>query len=142
MRPAAWSGEIDGLPEEFLCESVLKGIFAQIRAGPVHVTLPPGSLRPLAHRSGWGFDGMDGAILTVLPVLVRFSEESGQARPQGRQAVIPDAHDGLRLAITRVLGASWQRCRVHLTARSERTPVTINGAHSSAPTRTSLYLLG
>jgi putative transposase len=27
--------------------------------------------------------------------------------------VISDAHDGLRLAITRVLGACWQRCRVH-----------------------------
>jgi putative transposase len=27
--------------------------------------------------------------------------------------VISDAHDGLRLAITRVLGATWQRCRVH-----------------------------
>jgi putative transposase len=27
--------------------------------------------------------------------------------------VISDAHDGLRHAITRVLGATWQRCRVH-----------------------------
>jgi putative transposase len=27
--------------------------------------------------------------------------------------VIWDAHDGLRHAITRVLGAAWQRCRVH-----------------------------
>jgi putative transposase len=27
--------------------------------------------------------------------------------------VISDAHEGLRLAITRVLGATWQRCRVH-----------------------------
>ena len=27
--------------------------------------------------------------------------------------MISDAHDGLRHAITRVLGASWQRCRVH-----------------------------
>src|ERR1700731_2889351 len=31
----------------------------------------------------------------------------------GVKLVISDAHDGLRLAITRVLGASWQRCRVH-----------------------------
>src|SRR5213082_566619 len=32
---------------------------------------------------------------------------------RGEKLVISDAHDGLRLAITRVLGASWQRCRVH-----------------------------
>src|SRR3954467_5492250 len=32
---------------------------------------------------------------------------------KGVKLVISDAHDGLRLAITRVLGASWQRCRVH-----------------------------
>jgi transposase-like protein len=32
---------------------------------------------------------------------------------KGVKLVISDAHDGLRLAITRVLGAAWQRCRVH-----------------------------
>ena len=31
----------------------------------------------------------------------------------GVKLVISDAHDGLRHAITRVLSASWQRCRVH-----------------------------
>src|SRR5262249_5021367 len=32
---------------------------------------------------------------------------------KGIKLVISDAHDGLRHAITRVLGASWQRCRGH-----------------------------
>jgi len=32
---------------------------------------------------------------------------------KGMKLVISDAHDGLRHAITRVLGATWQRCRVH-----------------------------
>ena len=32
---------------------------------------------------------------------------------KGVKLVISDAHDGLRHAITRVLGAAWQRCRVH-----------------------------
>ena len=32
---------------------------------------------------------------------------------KGVKLVISDAPDGLRLAITRVLGATWQRCRVH-----------------------------
>ncbi len=36
---------------------------------------------------------------------------------QGVKLVISDAHDGLRLAITRVLGASWQRCRRALDAQ-------------------------
>src|SRR5262244_565827 len=37
----------------------------------------------------------------------------GKCGLKGVKLVISDAHDGLRLAITRVLGASWQRCRVH-----------------------------
>ena len=32
---------------------------------------------------------------------------------KGVKLVISDAHDGLRHSITRVLGATWQRCRVH-----------------------------
>src|SRR3982750_3940759 len=32
---------------------------------------------------------------------------------KGVKLVISDAHEGLRLAITRVLGATWQRCHVH-----------------------------
>ena len=32
---------------------------------------------------------------------------------RGVKLVISDAHDGFRYAITRVLGATWQRCRVH-----------------------------
>ena len=32
---------------------------------------------------------------------------------KGVKLVISDAHEGLRHAISRVLGASWQRCRVH-----------------------------
>ena len=31
---------------------------------------------------------------------------------KGVKLVISDAHDGLRDAMTRVLGATWQRCRV------------------------------
>src|SRR5215210_1332313 len=32
---------------------------------------------------------------------------------RGVKLVISDAHEGLKAAITRVIGASWQRCRVH-----------------------------
>jgi transposase-like protein len=33
----------------------------------------------------------------------------------GIKLVISDAHEGLKAAIGRVLGATWQRCRVHWT---------------------------
>lgn len=32
---------------------------------------------------------------------------------RGTKLVISDAHEGLKAAIRRVLGANWQRCRVH-----------------------------
>ncbi len=32
---------------------------------------------------------------------------------KGVKLVISDAHEGLKVAITRVVGATWQRCRVH-----------------------------
>jgi putative transposase len=32
---------------------------------------------------------------------------------KGVKLVVSDAHDGLRHAITRAIGATWQRCRVH-----------------------------
>jgi transposase-like protein len=40
--------------------------------------------------------------------------------PKGRgltgiKLVISDAHEGLKAAIVRILGATWQRCRVHWT---------------------------
>ncbi|WP_448190482.1 IS256 family transposase, partial [Azospirillum sp. sgz301742] len=39
---------------------------------------------------------------------------------KGVKLVISDAHEGLKLAITRVLKATWQRCRVH-TIRTQST---------------------
>ena len=32
---------------------------------------------------------------------------------RGVKLVVSDAHEGLKAAITKVLGATWQRCRVH-----------------------------
>ena len=33
--------------------------------------------------------------------------------PRGVQLAISDDHKGLKAAVTRILGATWQRCRVH-----------------------------
>ncbi len=45
---------------------------------------------------------------------------------RGVKLVISDAHEGLKAAITRVIGASWQRCRVH-TIRTQSTVRAICG---------------
>jgi hypothetical protein len=39
---------------------------------------------------------------------------------EGVKPVVSDAHEGLKAAIRRVLGATWQRCRVH-TIRTQST---------------------
>jgi hypothetical protein len=39
---------------------------------------------------------------------------------KGVRLVVSDAHEGLKAAIPRVLGATWQRCRVH-TIRTQST---------------------
>jgi putative transposase len=53
----------------------------------------------------------------------------------GVKLVISEAHDGLRLAITRVLGASWQRCRVHWMGNAlAHVP---KGQHTWSPLRSA-----
>ena len=46
---------------------------------------------------------------------VQFLNTLLQRGLQGVQLVISDAHVGLKAAIAQVLGATWQRCRVHFT---------------------------
>ena len=43
----------------------------------------------------------------------RVPEEPRAPRAQGRDLVISDAHEGLKHAIAKVMGATGQRCRVH-----------------------------
>jgi putative transposase len=40
---------------------------------------------------------------------------------RGVKLVISDAHEGLKAAIRRVMGATWQRCRVGLLKKSSRS---------------------
>jgi putative transposase len=50
---------------------------------------------------------------------------------RGVKLVISDAHEGLKAAIRRVVGASWQRCRVHTI----RTQLTVRLGEASTPRR-------
>ena len=47
------------------------------------------------------------------PFWVEFLRTLARRGLRGVKLVTSDAHEGLKAAITKVLGASWQRCRVH-----------------------------
>src|SRR3954466_6731044 len=47
------------------------------------------------------------------PFWTTFLRDLAKRGPKGVKLVISDAHEGLKNAITRVVGATWQRCRVH-----------------------------
>ena len=47
------------------------------------------------------------------PFWAEFLRSLARRGLRGVKLVISDAHDGLKTAITKVLGATWQRCRVH-----------------------------
>ena len=43
---------------------------------------------------------------------------------KGTKLVISDAHEGLKAAIRRVMGAIWQRCRVHWMRNAQQNMVS------------------
>ena len=47
------------------------------------------------------------------PFWVEFLRSLARRGLRGVKLVISDAHEGLKAAITKVLSATWQRCRVH-----------------------------
>ena len=47
------------------------------------------------------------------PFWVEFLRSLARRGLRGTKLVISDAHEGLKAAIVKVLGATWQRCRVH-----------------------------
>lgn len=47
------------------------------------------------------------------PFWSTFLKDLARRGLKGVKLVISDDHEGLKAAITRVLGATWQRCRVH-----------------------------
>ena len=51
---------------------------------------------------------------------------------RGVKLVISDAHEGLKAAVAKVLGASWQRCRVHFM-RNALAHANKNGRRASRP---------
>lgn len=58
--------------------------------------------------------GLDIGTSEAETFWVEFLRKLARRGLRGVKLVISDAHEGLKSAITRVLGATWQRCRVHL----------------------------
>ena len=47
------------------------------------------------------------------PFWVEFLRSLARRGLRGVKLVVSDAHEGLKAAITKILGAAWQRCRIH-----------------------------
>jgi putative transposase len=57
--------------------------------------------------------GMTTGHSEAEPFWVEFLRSLARRGLRGTKLVISDAHEGLKAAITKVLSATWQRCRVH-----------------------------
>lgn len=57
--------------------------------------------------------GMTVGSSEAEPFWVEFLRSLARRGLRGVRLVVSDAHEGLKAAITKVLGATWQRCRVH-----------------------------
>ena len=58
--------------------------------------------------------GMDIGPSEAEPFWTAFLRKLARRGLRGVKLVISDAHEGLKAAIAKVLGATWQRCRVGL----------------------------
>ena len=57
--------------------------------------------------------GMTTGHSEAEPFWVEFLRSLSRRGLRGTKLVISDAHEGLKAAITKILSATWQRCRVH-----------------------------
>jgi transposase-like protein len=57
--------------------------------------------------------GMSTGHSEAEPFWVEFLRSLARRGLRGAKLVISDAHEGLKAAITKILNATWQRCRVH-----------------------------
>ena len=57
--------------------------------------------------------GMDIGPSEAEPFWVEFLRKLARRGMRGVKLVISDAHEGIRAAISKILSATWQRCRVH-----------------------------
>ena len=57
--------------------------------------------------------GMEVGTSEAEPIWTEFLRKLTRRGLRGVKLVISDAHEGIKAAVTKVLCATWQRCRVH-----------------------------
>jgi transposase-like protein len=57
--------------------------------------------------------GMEVSTSEAEPIWTEFLRKLTRRGLRGVKLVVSDAHEGLKAAVTKVLSATWQRCRVH-----------------------------
>ncbi|ESY91888.1 transposase Mu [Mesorhizobium sp. LNHC209A00] len=57
--------------------------------------------------------GMEIGTSEAEPIWTEFLRKLTRRGLRGVKLVVSDAHEGLKSAVTKVLSATWQRCRVH-----------------------------
>jgi putative transposase len=57
--------------------------------------------------------GMEIGASEAEPIWTEFLRKLTRRGLRGVKLVVSDAHEGLKAAVTKVLSATWQRCRVH-----------------------------
>ena len=57
--------------------------------------------------------GMDFGTSEAEPIWTAFLRKLTRRGLRGVKLVVSDAHEGIKAAVSKVLCASWQRCRVH-----------------------------
>ncbi|ANM19998.1 IS256 family insertion sequence transposase domain-containing protein (plasmid) [Rhizobium sp. N541] len=57
--------------------------------------------------------GMEVGTSEAEPIWTEFLRRLTRRGLRGVNLVVSDAHEGLKAAVTKVLNATWQRCRVH-----------------------------
>jgi len=58
--------------------------------------------------------GMEIGTSGAEPIWTEFLRKLTRRGLQGGKLVISDAHEGIKAAVSKVLSATWQRCRVHV----------------------------
>ena len=95
------------------------------------------------HRRGVNTDGrrevlgMDIGASEAETFWIEFLRKLTRRGLRGVKLVISDAHEGMKAAVTKVLGATWQRCRVHFMrnalAHAGKTQRRASSRPGSAP---------
>lgn len=77
--------------------------------------------------------GMEVGTSEAEPIWTEFLRKLTRRGLRGVKLVVSDAHEGLKAAVTKVLSATWQRCRVGLL--KNQSSAELCGSHRQADSK-------